>query len=281
MQQLNRYNFWFDKNGSSKIKVECFLPNGMFVSIPDLRADSTLEKIKEALWIEASRSSLFRLLKEKHDYAFSIVSANGGTEELIDEQLSLFDVKPFKPYLKVVRKQGNKAAKLLDSKISIMIGRTITTQNKFPEVDDMRSKFIPLCEQVAHQRGTKSWEHRAIYTYPPEFGDTQELPEKLIKKLNNMGNRVCVSISMMSAHSSVKNIVKTLEITKEMTPSELIDIALRKRSQTLNQPHIESTQSYVLKVCGRYSFFLGVFEIIDGVEHYAEKPMFQYKVIIN
>merc|ERR1712226_1315084 len=124
-----------ERRHQQKINVECFLPNGMFISFPDLRADVPLDKIKEKLWNEATRSTLFRLLKEKHEYAFSVVSFNGGTEELIDEQLSLFDVKPVRPYLKVVRRQGNEAVKLLDSKISILIGRTITPSNKYEEVD--------------------------------------------------------------------------------------------------------------------------------------------------
>ena len=180
--------------------------------------------------------SLFRLLKGKNEYVFSVVSFNGGTEELLDEQLSLFDVKPVKPYLKVVKRQGNEAAKLLESKISILIGRSITPVSKYEEVDDMRQTFIPFCEKLSHQRSSLSWEHRAIYAYPPELADGDELPEKLQKKLESIENRVRVSVSMMSANSSLKNIIKTFEITNEVFPQNLIDLALRKRS-----PNIKST----------------------------------------
>ena len=216
-------------------------------------------------------------------FLFSVVSLNGGTEELLDEKLSLFDVKPVRPYLKVVRRQGNYAAKLMNSKISLLIGRTITPPKKYDEVDDMRNKYIPFCEKISYERGSLSWEHRAIYTYPPELDeDKEELPERLNRKLESMGNRVMVSVSMMSANSSLKNIVKTIEIDhRGMCPNEIIDKALRKRAQTLNLPHTENKNDYILKVCGRFSFFLGMFETTDGVEKYVEKPLLQYKYIRN
>ena len=98
---LERFSFWHNKDASSCIDVICLLPNGICITFPSLRADTPLHAIKHKLWGEADRYALATTLKPPARYVFSVVSQSGGTEELINETLSLFDIKAVRPYLKV------------------------------------------------------------------------------------------------------------------------------------------------------------------------------------
>ena len=270
---LSRHNYWHEKEATTKIDVECLLPNGICISFPLIRADTTLEKIKGQLWNEASRYPLFRLLRPKSEYVFHVVSSKGGIEELIDEAQSLFDVKPVRPYLKIVQRQGDEEEKLINSKISMLIGRSITSSSKNEEVDDLRGKCIEFCQKISYARGRATWERRAIYTYPPEFEDDGDLPVKLKEKLAANGNRLHLTVSVL------KNISNTFEIPDTYYPHDLIEVALQKRAHTLKQSFVENADDYILKVVGRLNFFLGHVVINDnGSETYMEKPILQYKV---
>ena len=67
--------------------------NGMCINLRQIPADLPLEEIKNILWTKPGKHS--KDLKDR--YVFVIVSGNHGTEELVDEKLSLFDVKPVRP----------------------------------------------------------------------------------------------------------------------------------------------------------------------------------------
>lgn len=270
---LDKHYFWHGKEPSTKIDVHCMLPNGILISFPLIRADTLLDKIKKELWKEASRYSLFHLLRPKDEYVFVGVSSKGGTEELIDEEQSLFDVKPVRPYLKVVQKQGDEAEKKATQSISMLIGRSITS-TKNEEVSDFRKKRVSICETIAYQRGRSSWSNRAIYSYPPEFEEDESLPPTITEKLKATSNRIHLSVSVM------KNSSNTFEVLCTYFPKDLIDMALRKRAQTLKQNVVENSDDYILKVHGRLSFFLGhIVQDEYGEELYLEKHLIQYKYI--
>lgn len=250
------------------------LPNGISISFPLMRADTPLHRIKSELWKEAPRYSLFHLLGSQNEYGFVVVSSKGGVEELMDEAQSLFDIKPVRPYLKVVKRQGDKEAKLLNSNINILIGKSITGNSKNEEVNEFRSKCIELCDKISYQRGRSSWERRAIYTYPPEYENDEEVPTNIRDKLALQANRLHITLSIM------KNTSNTFEVPDNIYPKDLIDTALRKRTQTMKLTYQEKADDYVLKVVGRLNFFLGQIIIDeDGKEKYIEKPIMQYKVI--
>ena len=270
---LARYNIWNGLTVNSKIDVICMLPNGICIPFQQTPVDISLEEIKNRLWLDASHFPIVNnALLAKDNYVFVVVSAKGGLEELMDEELSLFDIKPVRPYLKVVQKQGDEATKLINSKINLVIGRSIIAP-KNEEVDDFRSKCIQFCDSISYQRSQSSWERKAVYTYPPEFEDDTNLPQLLKDKLKNENNWIQLSVLIL------KNIFTTFKVSDKIYPKELIEKVLFKRSQTSKLSQKENANDYILKVFGRLNFFLGHF-IVDpfGNEIFEEKPLLQYKV---
>ena len=249
------------------------MPNGISITIPGIPADTPLYQIKAELWRRASNRALFHWLQDTDDYSFVVISNKGGSEELLDETQSLFDVKPSKPYLKIVKKQGDKEEKILNSKINILIGIHFNGGSKNEEVIDFRNKCMKICREISEQRGTASWEKRAIYTYPPEFCRDGPLPQNLKLKLELQKNKLHLGINIL------KNTSHTFEVPDTVYPRDLVELALRKKYQTANLRHVEDSDDYIVKVFGRLSFFLGETNYDEhGRELYMEKPVIQYKV---
>ena len=273
INSLDRFKIWNGLTVNSKIDVICMLPNGICISLQQTPVDIALGEIKDRLWLDASHFPIKNnTLLNKDNYVFVVVSAKGGLEELMDEELSLFDIKPIRPYLKIVQKQGDEAAKLINSKINLLIGRSIIAP-KNEEVDDFRSKCIQFCDNISYKRSQSSWERKAVYTYPPELENDTNLPQALKDKLVSENNCIHLSVSI------IKNSFTTFKVSDKIYPKELIEKVLLKKSQTSKLSQKENANDYILKVFGRLNFFLGHF-IVDhyGNEIFEEKPLLQYKV---
>lgn len=260
------HNYWYDKFSHTLINILCFLPNGVCRNLTQVQADLSLEDIKNILWSQESKY----LTSPKTEYAFVVVSSKGGTEELVDEKLSLFDVKPVRPYLKVVKRQGNEQLKKMKSKIRMLIGNNIAT-SKHEEVAEAQRSLTDFCTRISLHRGSSSWPRRAIYTYPPDFEEETALPKNLSDKYPDCIIHLSVSV--------LKNSSNVFEVAWSLFPSNLIEKALRKRAQTLKREFVENPEDYILKVVGMESYFLGTVQALEnGEEHYAEIPLIQYKV---
>lgn len=157
---LDKFSFWYNKDVNSCIDVMCLLPNGICVPFPSLRADTPLHQIKARLWSEADRYARFFILKPANQYVFQVVSRGGGFEELINEELSLFDIKAVRPYLKVIERQGDEQLKQLNSKINLLIGKPATSSKVDEQVVDLRTRSLDFCNKISEQRARASWEHR-------------------------------------------------------------------------------------------------------------------------
>ena len=262
--ELSDFNFWYQKEPESIIPIDFLLPNGLCINL-QVPATTTLADLKAALWNEAEKYPLFDKLKSYRNYIFACVGRRGGVEELVDEESSLFFIQPFKPYLKVVEKQGDETEKLFNARISMLIGKSLTEfENlKNEEVEDFRRKYRKFCESVAVQRGRASWEIRAMYTFPPELAETYEIPAYMADKLKSDVININVAVA--------KNITNTLGVPYDCKPSDLLTVALKKKAFTLKKPP-ENAQDYVLKVVGRESYLLGF--LLEGEEY----PLIQYKV---
>lgn len=260
------HNYWYDKYSHTLINILCILPNGVCRTLPKVQADLSLEDIKNILWSKESKY----LTSPKSEYAFVVVSSKGGTEELVDEKLSLFDVKPVRPYLKVVRRQGDEQVKKMKAKINMLIGQNIAT-SKHEEVSDAQRSLTDFCTRISQQRGCSSWYRRAIYTFPPDFEELTSLPKNLSEKYPDCIIHLSVSV--------LKNSSNVFEVNYSLFPSNLIEKALRKRAQTLKKEFVEKPEDYILKVVGMESYFLGTVHVLEnGEESYAEIPLIQYKV---
>ena len=267
---LSRFEFWYEKDATTEIDVVCMLPNGICLTFPQTPADTALCDIKERLWVEAEMYPLFHLLQFKDDYVFQVVSSNGGTEDLVNENLSLFDVKPVRPFLKITLRYGDEAIKLMNSKISMVLGRSITSKSENEEVEDLRRKYVPLCEYISRERGRSSWERRAMYSYPPELDAEIDLSNALKAKLvfNDWKLRISVSV--------LPDFVCTFDIPYKSLPMNIIRTTLKEYALT-STTH-ENINDYVLKVLGRLEYFFGNLIKVDDAEIYVEKPIIQYKV---
>ena len=267
---LTNYKFWSNKEGSAVINVICFLPNGVSLTMPPTRADMSLSDIKEILWTGTEQQTLFELLQPKQQYVFEIISGKGGTEVIMDEGLSLYDIKPIQPYLKIIQRQGDEESKLFNSKINMLIGKNITKAYKSEEVYCFRRKYSEYCEHITTQRGSSSWERRAIYTYPPQYIST-DFPEEILQKLfkNDFGINVTVHI-MESAY--------TLTVPHDDLPLNIIKKVLIQRQQAFREISLPEPNTYILKVFGRLNFFLGEISVENNIEEYEERMFIHYKV---
>ncbi len=265
-----RFNFWENQKRESAVKVtmECFLPNGLCVPLM-VQADITIEEFKSRLWTEAKKLPLSHLLKDKRFYVLSCVDRKGGIEELIDEKRTIFDVKPFKPYFKIAEKKGDEAEKLLNSKISMLIGKSLTEFDnmKIEEVVDFRRKYRTVCEHYATQRRRASWGVRALYSYPPQFAPTIDIPDYVQKKMNE---EFIVNVAV------AKSINHTFHIPFDYTTTELVCLALKKKASTLQLKNIENADDFVLKRVGRSNFLFG--SMMEGEE---DPKLLSYKVNIK
>ena len=262
---LSVHSYWHEKEHNSLIDILCMLWNGMCVNLPKIPADLPLEEIKNILWTKPGKHSK----DHKDRYVFVIVSSNHGTEELCDEKLSLFDVKPVRPYLKVIRKQGDEELKKIKSKINMLIGHNVLA-SKHEEVVEAQKTLTDFCNRISVQRGKSSWYRRAIYTYPPDFEEDISIPKYLDVKFPD--TLIHVSISVLKNSSNV------FEVPYSIKPMELIEKALKKRAQTLKVDYEDDPEQYILKVFGSDSYFLGNVMIEAGEEVYKELPLIQYKV---
>lgn len=66
---------------------------------------------------------LHAMLHDMSMYVFSCLTAMAETDELLDENKRLCDVRPFCCILKVIEKKNDKADKNLNSAISNLIGK--------------------------------------------------------------------------------------------------------------------------------------------------------------
>lgn len=278
VSQLAHHHFWYGKDANSHIDVVCLLPNGICVSFPSLRADTPLYKIKTNLWTEARRFSMFQKLKAHTEYAFVVVSKDGGTEEVMDEELSLFDIKPVRPFLKAIRRQGDEQVKQLNSKISMLIGKAVTT-SKDEQVVDMRKKCLEICNRISSARGKASWEQRAIYTFPPDFEDDYELPVALAERIDRCKGLLKITVYYTAEHIRIFNV---FIVSHLMKTRELMEKVLQKRLSIHGKKieYSENAEDFVLKEFGRENYLLGFIRKDEetGQEIYLEQPLIQYKV---
>ncbi len=263
----SHFNFWGGQTRASSISIECLLPNGLSVPV-QVQADISLEEFKTKLWKKAQKLPLFHFLKDKKFYVFSCVDRKGGIEELIDETRSIYDVQPFKPYFKVAEKKGDAAQKLLNSKISMLIGKSLTefdNMDKIEEVHDFRRKYQTFCEHVATQRRRATWGVRAVYSYPPQFAPSLLIPDYLQSKIQSSEFIVNVAVA--------KAITHTFHIPFEFTVTELVTLALKKKASTLQLKVVENSDDFVLKTVGRRNFLFGSISIDE-----EDPKLMSYKV---
>lgn len=75
------------------------------------------------LWQQAQYEPLFHMLSDPEAYVFTCINQTAEQQELEDEQRRLCDIQPFLPVLRLVAREGDRAKKLINSQISLLIGK--------------------------------------------------------------------------------------------------------------------------------------------------------------
>lgn len=63
------------------------------------------------------------MLSDPEAYVFTCVNQTAEQQELEDEQRRLCDIQPFLPVLRLVAREGDRVKKLVNSQISLLIGK--------------------------------------------------------------------------------------------------------------------------------------------------------------
>lgn len=77
----------------------------------------------QVLWKQAQYEPLFHMLSDPDAYVFTCINQTAEQQELEDEQRRLCDIQPFLPVLRLVAREGDRAKKLINSQISLLIGK--------------------------------------------------------------------------------------------------------------------------------------------------------------
>lgn len=81
----------------------------------------------QVLWHRAQYEPLFHMLSDPEAYVFTCVNQTAEQQELEDEQRRLCDIQPFLPVLRLVAREGDRVKKLINSQISLVIGKGTPT----------------------------------------------------------------------------------------------------------------------------------------------------------
>lgn len=81
--------------------------------------------LSQVLWHRAQYEPLFHMLSDPEAYVFTCVNQTAEQQELEDEQRRLCDIQPFLPVLRLVAREGDRVKKLINSQISLLIGKGI------------------------------------------------------------------------------------------------------------------------------------------------------------
>ncbi|XP_072040803.1 phosphatidylinositol 4,5-bisphosphate 3-kinase catalytic subunit beta isoform-like isoform X2 [Amphiura filiformis] len=241
------YDIWEqDEDLNKEIDVSCLLPTGILILLKCSR-EETITNIKRDLWKEAKSFPLFNQLLNINFYIFQCINQSAEQEELLDENRRLCDVKPFSPDLRVVRKAGDVEDKVLNSKIGLLINKSLHDFDvmKNNEVDDFRLSMRLTSTQLQRDRNQKDWNGKAMYLFPPVLEPKVDLPGP-----NNI-ERKPIYFNMRFTHDLQK--VSVLQADPYEYPSDLVKKAIKK----IHTRDDIKPNEYVLKVRGRVEFLLG------------------------
>ncbi|RWS15774.1 Phosphatidylinositol-4:5-bisphosphate 3-kinase catalytic subunit alpha-like isoform [Dinothrombium tinctorium] len=249
------------------LPLDILMPNGTLIQIQSHR-ESSIETIKSEIWSEAKNHVLYRLLNEPSSYIFIAVTQDAKLEEFYDESRRLCDLRLFYPILKLVEPKGNKEEKILNSDISLAIGRPINEieNKKEPEIVEFRRNVLSLCKSVVEERESLSNEQKLYYAFPPELEPDYE-SEREVRDENSQMIKLSVYFSFQKPDDcQVSEINYEIEIAYTRKPKEVIS----EMSKLLASKDFDSSgmpDNFLLKVSGLNQYLFG------------DHPLFKFKYI--
>lgn len=240
---------WTSPDLSEELTVDCFLPTGVLVPL-ECKVNETLAEIKTKLFETAQNYPLFNRLEEESNYCFLCINEKGKRETLFDESLKLTDVRPFRPVLKLLEKQGDdKGESKLNAKIKFLMRQTPAElegkQNE--EVIHFRQEYLKISLNESRERRKSSWEERAASTFPSDVC-MDPIPDYVSR---NLRNGKCDLIVYLPPGDDFER----LEIPTGINASDVVYV-FRSRSEERRRS-IANDKDYVLKIVGKDEYLLG------------------------
>ncbi|XP_070615365.1 phosphatidylinositol 4,5-bisphosphate 3-kinase catalytic subunit delta isoform isoform X2 [Erythrolamprus reginae] len=254
--------FWSQESNYT-IHVDFLLPTGIYLPLP-VSCHASLAAIKKVVWHHAQYEPLFQMLSAPDYYVFTCINQAAELQELEDEQRRLCDVQPFLPVLRLVAREGDRAKKLLNSQISLLIGKGLHDFDSLAdsEVDEFRVRMQDFCEQKAAQRQQLSWKEWMEYSFPVQLEPALSgLGRK--KTLPALGKTThFVNIKFQSGGESF-----TFQVSLKEFPVTLMSYAVKKQATIFRQQRANPVDEYTLQVNGKYEYI------------YGEYPLYQFQYI--
>ncbi|XP_006145430.1 phosphatidylinositol 4,5-bisphosphate 3-kinase catalytic subunit delta isoform [Tupaia chinensis] len=262
--------FW-TKEENQNVAVDFLLPTGIYLNFPVSR-NANLSTIKQVLWHRAQYEPLFHMLSDPEAYVFTCVNQTAEQQELEDEQRRLCDVQPFLPVLRLVAREGDRVKKLINSQISLLIGKGLHEFDSLrdPEVNDFRAKMRQFCEEAAARRQQLGWEAWLQYSFPLQLEPSA--PSLRASTLRGPNRALLVNVKFEGSEESF-----TFQVSTKDMPLALMACALRKKATVFRQPLLEQPEDYTLQVNGRHEYLYGSyplcqFQYICSCLHSGQTP---------
>ncbi|KAK2105885.1 Phosphatidylinositol 4,5-bisphosphate 3-kinase catalytic subunit delta isoform [Saguinus oedipus] len=199
---------------------------------------------------------LFHMLNGPEAYVFTCINQTAEQQELEDEQRRLCDVQPFLPVLRLVAREGDRVKKLINSQISLLIGKGLHEFDSLcdPEVNDFRTKMCQFCEEAAARRQQLGWEAWLQYSFPLQLEPSARTWGPSTLRLPNRA--LLVNVKFEGSEESF-----TFQVSTKDVPLALIACALRKKATVFRQPLVEQPEDYTLQVNGRHEYLYGSYPL--------------------
>ncbi|XP_019349382.2 phosphatidylinositol 4,5-bisphosphate 3-kinase catalytic subunit delta isoform isoform X1 [Alligator mississippiensis] len=252
--------FW-SKEENQNIQVDFLLPTGIYLSLP-VSCNASLGTIKEVVWQHAQYEPLYHMLNDPEAYVFTCINQTAEQQELEDEQRRLCDIQPFLPVLRLVAREGDRVKKLINSQISLLIGKGLHEFDSVsdPEVSDFRTKMRQFCEERAAKRQQLSWMAWMEYSFPLQL---EPLAKGLgTSPLHVSHKNIFVNVMFESGGESF-----TFQISPREYPITLMSYAIKKQATVFRHQTVESPEDYTLQVNGKCEYL------------YGNYPLYQFQYI--
>lgn len=246
--------FWANEENQS-VAVDFLLPTGVYLNFPVSR-NANLSAIKKALWHRAQYEPLFHMLSDPEAYVFTCVNQTAEQQELEDEQRRLCDIQPFLPVLRLVAREGDRVKKLINSQISLLIGKGLHEFDSLrdPEVNDFRVKMRQFCEEAAARRQQLGWEAWLQYSFPLQLEPSARTWGAGTLRVPNRA--LLVNVKFEGSEESF-----TFQVSTKDVPLALMACALRKKATVFRQPLVEQPEDYTLQVNGKQEYLYGSYPL--------------------
>ncbi|KAJ6656821.1 hypothetical protein lerEdw1_003152 [Lerista edwardsae] len=210
--------------------------------VPGAFASGAAVVVIQVLWRHAQCEPLFHMLNDPEAYVFTCINQTAEQQELEDEQRRLCDIQPFLPILRLVAREGDRVKKLINSQISLLIGKGLHEFDSLcdPEVNDFRARMQQFCEEKAEKRLQLDWKAWMAYSFPVQL---EPLANGLGRSPLRVPNKnIFVNVKFETGGESF-----TFQIAPKEFPITLMSYALKKQATVFRHQQVNSPEEYTLQ----------------------------------